>query len=187
MVLRRIVVTSKQAEVQQLARRIGQQVLVADDAVEAVDIAATVVPDLILLDDLLNPGDIRTILDASHNNFRTAVVVVGNNGPPPAWFAQFSQSCNIEYLSGPNNYEQFQHILSKIQPQSKSRQDKMTLLCRRPCRFCFNGGQKQGNPSYAENDKISGRQQLQSGADNRGNRDRQRACCQSSAYKPASE
>jgi two-component system NtrC family response regulator len=119
-VLRRIVVTSKQAEVQQLARRIGQQVLVADDAVEVVDIAATVVPDLILLDDLMHPGDIRTILDASHNNFSTAVVVVGNNGTPPAWFEQFSQVGNIEYLSGPNNYEQLQRILSKIQPQTKA-------------------------------------------------------------------
>ena len=52
MVLRRIVVVSKHTEIQQLAKRIGQQVLVADDAVEAVDIATTVAPDLILLDDL---------------------------------------------------------------------------------------------------------------------------------------
>jgi len=120
MVLRRIVIISKQAEVQQLAQRIGQQVLVADDAVEAVDIVATVMPDLILLDCFLQPGDIRTILDASHNNFRTVAVVVGNNGAPPAWFTQFSQSCNIEYLSGPNDYEQLQRILSKIQSQTKT-------------------------------------------------------------------
>jgi DNA-binding NtrC family response regulator len=120
MVLHRIVVISKQAEVQQLARRIGQQVLVADDAVEAVDIAATVVPDLILLDDLLHPNDIRAIRDASHNNSRTAVVVAGNNETPPAWFTQLSQSHDIEYLSGHNNYEQLQRILSKIQSQTKA-------------------------------------------------------------------
>ena len=82
MILRRVVVISKQAEVQQLAQKIGQQVLVADDAVEAVDIVATVTPDLILLDGLLQPCDIRTILDASHNNFHAAIVVVGNNETP---------------------------------------------------------------------------------------------------------
>jgi DNA-binding NtrC family response regulator len=118
--LRRAVVISKQSEIRQLAQKISQQVLVADDAIEAVDIVATVTPDLILLDGLLQPGDISTILNASHNNFRTAVVVVGNNGTPPTWFEQFSQVDNIEYLSGPNDYEQLQRILSKIQSQTKT-------------------------------------------------------------------
>ncbi len=118
--LRRVVVISKQSEIRQLAQKISQQVLVADDAIEAVDIVVTVTPDLILLDSLLQPGDISTILDASHNNFRTAIVVVGNNGTPPAWFEQFSQTGNIEYLSGPNDYEQLQRILGKIQSQTKT-------------------------------------------------------------------
>jgi len=78
--LRRVVVISKQSELRQLAQKISQQVLVADDAIEAVDIVATVTPDLILLDSLLQPADIRTVLDASYNNFHAAIVVVGNNG-----------------------------------------------------------------------------------------------------------
>jgi len=118
--LRRAVVISKQSELRQLAQKISQQVLVADDAIEAVDIVATVTPDLILLDGLLQPGDIRTIMDASHNNFRTTIVVVGNNETPPAWFEQFSQAGNIEYISSPNDYEQLQRILSKIQSQTKT-------------------------------------------------------------------
>jgi two-component system, NtrC family, response regulator AtoC len=120
MVLRRIVVVSKNTEIQQLAGRIGQQVLVADDAVEAVDIATTVAPDLILLDDLAQPSDIRRVLDASHNNFRTAVVVAGNNGPQPGWFAQFAQTDNIEYLPNPSDYEQLRQILNKIQSRSQA-------------------------------------------------------------------
>ena len=117
--LRRAVVISKQSEIRQLAQKISQQVLVADDAVEAVDIVATVTPDLILLDSLLQPGDIRTILDASHNNFHAAIVVVGNNRTPPTWFAQFSVTSDIGYLSSPSDYEQLQRILSKIQSQTK--------------------------------------------------------------------
>jgi two-component system, NtrC family, response regulator AtoC len=118
--LRRVVVISKQSELRQLAQKISQQVLVADDAIEAVDIVATVTPDLILLDSLLQPADIRTVLDASYNNFHAAIVVVGNNGAQPAWFAQFSQNSNIEYLSDPNSHEQLQRILNKIQSQMKS-------------------------------------------------------------------
>ncbi len=118
--LRRAVVISKQSEIRQLAQKISQQVLVADDVIEAVDIVATVTPDLILLDSLLQPGDIHTILNASHNNFRTVIVIVGNNGTPPAWLAQFAHICSIEYLAGPGDYEQLQRILSKIQSQTKA-------------------------------------------------------------------
>jgi DNA-binding NtrC family response regulator len=118
--LRRAVVISKQSEIRQLAQKISQQVLVADDVIEAVDIVATVTPDLILLDSLQQPGDIHTILNASHNNFRTVIVIVGNNGTPPAWLAQFAQVCNIEYLAGPGDYEQLQRILGKIQSQTKT-------------------------------------------------------------------
>ncbi len=118
MILHRVVVISRQDEIRQLARRISQQVLVADDIVEAVDIIATVTPDLILLDGLLQPGDIRTILDASHNNFRTIVVIVGNKGEQPSWLAQFSQMESIEYLSHAGDYEQLQRILNKTQSQT---------------------------------------------------------------------
>jgi hypothetical protein len=45
MILHRVVVISRQDEIRQLARRISQQVLIADDIVEAVDIIATVTPD----------------------------------------------------------------------------------------------------------------------------------------------
>jgi DNA-binding NtrC family response regulator len=116
--LRRVVVISKQSELRQLAQKISQQVLVADDTIEAVDIVATVTPDLILMDSFLQPADIRTILDASHNNFHVAIVVVGNNGAQPAWLAQFSQNNNIDYLSDHNNHEHLQRILNKIQSQT---------------------------------------------------------------------
>ena len=36
------------------------------------------------------------------------------------WLEQFSQTGNIEYISGPNDYEQLQRILSKIQSQTKT-------------------------------------------------------------------
>jgi DNA-binding NtrC family response regulator len=118
MVLRRIVVVSRQVEIQELARRIAQQVLVADDASEAVDIAATVDPDLMLLDDLLQRDDICTILDASHKKLRAPVVVVGPSGVQPAWSAQFTQDGSLYYLPAINDYDQLQQILSKIRARA---------------------------------------------------------------------
>ncbi len=118
MVLRRIVVVSKHIEIQELARRIAQQVLVADDAAEAVDIAATVDPDLTVLDDLLRPDEIRTILDASHKNLRTPVIVVGTSDVQPPWSVQFTQDGSLYYLPSINDYDQLQQILSKIRARA---------------------------------------------------------------------
>ena len=121
MVLRRILVVSRHTEVQQLAGRIARQVLVADDPREAVDIAATVVPDLILLDDLAQPGEIRTILDSSYNNYshRPGIILAGNSSIQPPWLAQFEPDANIEYLPNTNDYEQLQKILSRIQSRAR--------------------------------------------------------------------
>jgi DNA-binding NtrC family response regulator len=116
---RRIVVVSRYAEIQQLAGRIAQQVLFADDVAEAVDIAATVAPDLILLDDLVQPSDIRTILDSSHNNLCTAVIIAATGDVKPGWLPQFQQSGVIEYLPNTSNYEQLQQILSRIYARAK--------------------------------------------------------------------
>jgi len=120
MVLGRILVASRHTEIQQLARRIAQQVLVADNSAEAVDIAVTVNPELILLDDLLQPGEIRTILDATDKNLRAAVIVVGTGGPQPAWSAQFAQAGKIYFLPSTDDYDQLQQILGKIQTRTSA-------------------------------------------------------------------
>jgi DNA-binding NtrC family response regulator len=116
---RRIVVVSRYAEIQQLAGRIAQQVLFADDVAEAIDIAATVAPDLMLLDDLVQPGDIRRVLDSSHNNFRAAIIIAATSDVQPSWISQLQQPSVFEYLPNTGNYEQLQQILSRINAQSK--------------------------------------------------------------------
>jgi len=49
-------VGSKDADVHALARQVGQQVLIADDLFEALDIIQTKSPDLILFDHNFTPG-----------------------------------------------------------------------------------------------------------------------------------
>lgn len=61
--LRRIVVVSKQSELQQLAQQVGQEIFVADDLAEALDIVEAVNPELTVFDDSFTPSHIREFLD----------------------------------------------------------------------------------------------------------------------------
>ncbi|MBA7711531.1 hypothetical protein ES703_120497 [subsurface metagenome] len=80
MSLRRIVAVSKEAEVQQLARQVGQEIFVADNLDEALDIVETVNPDLILFDHCYHPTGIHEFLNmADKNSINVPVVVVGDD------------------------------------------------------------------------------------------------------------
>jgi DNA-binding NtrC family response regulator len=61
--LRRVVVVSKCAELQQLAQQVSHEVFVADNLAEALDIVETVSPDLIVFDGTFTPRAIREFLD----------------------------------------------------------------------------------------------------------------------------
>ena len=111
MVLRRIVVVTRNIEIQELARRFAQQVLIADDVAEAVDIASTVNPHLIILDSRFQPDEILQISQGTDNSYRIPVLIVGANPVSP------ERANNLFYLPSPSNIEQFQQIIIKIQTQ----------------------------------------------------------------------
>ena len=68
MSLRRIVVVSKDPEVQQLAQEYGREVFGADNLDDALDIVQTVNPDLMLFDHRFGPRHIHELRDKSNNN-----------------------------------------------------------------------------------------------------------------------
>jgi len=130
MSLRRIVVVSKEAEVQQLAQQVGQEVFVADDLAETLDIVKTVNPDLILFDHRFSPTHIREFLNtADENSVNIPVVIVGsdeNGGTPlrgpqdalrrnPAGSSiEFIQMGAYDYLRGSQDYGRLEQIVSQI-------------------------------------------------------------------------
>jgi len=80
MLLRRVIVVSAQPDVQQLARRVGQQAFVADDTAEAINFARTLAPELILFDDRFTPGHIADfIATADKNGVKIPVVTVSSD------------------------------------------------------------------------------------------------------------
>jgi DNA-binding NtrC family response regulator len=128
MVQRRVLVVSRHNEIQQLGRRFAQEVLVADDIAEAMDIATTVEPDIILLDGVSQPAEIRSILDATDKNSRAAVVVVGTDGTQAACYSQFTQASEasgasrLYFLPCINDLDRLQQILGNIQNRAQSGQ-----------------------------------------------------------------
>jgi DNA-binding NtrC family response regulator len=120
MVLRRVVAVSKNIEIQQLGGRIAQEVLVADDAVEAIDIVSTVNLDLILLDGCIQQDETLAVLKTTDNNPRIPVIVIGANDNQPAWSAHFRQTGRLYYLPRVNDIDRLQQILSSIQTSAQS-------------------------------------------------------------------
>ncbi len=83
---------SKQSRCQELAQQVGQEIFVADDLAETLDIVDAVSPDLVVFDDSFTPSHIREFLDGTDKNAVSVPVVVlsggENDGPTRAEFMQ---------------------------------------------------------------------------------------------------
>jgi len=113
MVLRRIVTISKEPEIQQLARQVGQEVFVADDPTEALDIAETTNPDLIIFDHRFLPAHICEFLDKiSLTNI--PIVVVGKNENIAVPSEEFVKIGVLDCLRGKKDYHRLEQIAAQI-------------------------------------------------------------------------
>jgi len=117
MVLRRIVTVSKEPEIQQLARQVGQEIFVADDLAEALDITETTNPDLIIFDHRFTPAHIREFLDkTSLTNLR--VVAAGKSENDPAAPEEFLKAGACDCLTGKHDYPRLEQIAAHIADNS---------------------------------------------------------------------
>jgi len=115
--LRRIVVVSKQAELQQLAQQVGQEIFVADGLAEALDIVERVNPDLAAFDDSFTPSHIREFLDklvpsagsgqalsevegTDKNSINIPVVVIGGLVPAQQGPGENTAKTRAEFMRG---------------------------------------------------------------------------------------
>jgi len=118
--LRRIVAVSKEAEVQQLTRQFTQELFVADDLNEALDILETVNPDLILLDYSFNSTHIRDFLSTTDkNSIKVPVVVIGNDENDTDYSTEFIRMGTYDYLRGKKDYPRLKQIIKQIKNKAK--------------------------------------------------------------------
>ncbi len=124
MALRRIVVVSRQVEIQQLARKVAQETFVADDLADALDITETANPDLVVFDHQFSPPHIREFLDIllkhNRNSKPIPVVAVGNGESVADLSAEFIRAGVVEYLKGKQDYGRLEQIAGRIENKSNA-------------------------------------------------------------------
>ena len=121
MSLRRIVVVSKDPEVQQLAQEYGREVFGADNLDDALDIVQTVNPDLMLFDHRFGPRHIHEFRDkADKNSIDVPIVVVGGDDNNIDLSTEFIQTGAYDYLKSRQDYAQLEQIINRIKIKSKT-------------------------------------------------------------------
>jgi len=121
MSLRRVVAVTRDTEVQQLTRQVAQEIFVADDLTEALDITETVNPDLILFDDRFSLTHIRQFLSMTHNNsIDVPVVVIGSDEDDADSAAEFVQMGAYDCLRGRHDYNRLEQIVTRVKNKSRT-------------------------------------------------------------------
>jgi len=118
--LRRVVAVTRETQIQQLAGSVGQEIFVADDITEAVDIIQTVRPDLILLDHHFTQRQIHEFLETTHKkSINTPAVVVSNEEGNADLAKELKQIGIFDYLQGKQDYGRLEQIAGRIKEQCK--------------------------------------------------------------------
>lgn len=119
--LGRIVVVSRDPEVQQLAQKYSREVFGADDPADALDIVKKVNPNLILFDHRFTPGHVREFLKkADKNSIGVPVVVIGCDSGDIKLSEQFRLMGAYDYIRSTKDYSTLEHIISGLQENSSS-------------------------------------------------------------------
>ena len=115
MSLLRIVAVSRDPEVQQLAQQYGREVFGADDLNDALDIAKTVNPNLILFGHRFNPSHIREFINTADKYLvDVPVVAIGGDNSDSELSNEFIRMGAYDYLQGKQDYGRLEQIICRI-------------------------------------------------------------------------
>ena len=115
MSLSRVVVISKDPDVQQLAQHYSREVFGADDLADALDIVQTANPDLVLFDQRFGKGRIGKFLgDGDKGTNTVPVVVVGSEGSESGSSSEYLRAGAFGYLQTSRDRRQMERIIDRI-------------------------------------------------------------------------
>jgi transcriptional regulator with PAS, ATPase and Fis domain len=116
--LHRVIVVSRRPDIQELARQICNEVFIADDLVETLDIAETVNPDLALIDDSILPDHIHEFRDAADkSSIQTRIAIISSNEKQPT---QNFVLAGAHYYIQDNYLARLQEIAAQIKRDSQT-------------------------------------------------------------------
>ncbi|MFA5423600.1 MAG: sigma-54 dependent transcriptional regulator [Phycisphaerae bacterium] len=116
MMLKTVLVVSRQSQLQQKAGRLANKLLVADDPAEAFNLAARDSCELALFDDIFSPSDIRHFIDTAGNHkLNIPVMIVSANDKLAHPQEQYLEAGVLDCVTGNTEYNQFeQEIKTKL-------------------------------------------------------------------------
>jgi DNA-binding NtrC family response regulator len=112
--VRRVVIIGKEAEIQQLARKVGREILVADDLAEALDTIETTEPDLILLEQRFDQAGIRQFIDKVKENSTAPVILVSNDQEGRGGHEEHRLMGCDDFLSGRQDHHRLKQIVCQM-------------------------------------------------------------------------
>jgi len=108
--LQKTLVVSKKQQMQNLAQKVSQQIFMADDLHEALDMVGTINPDLVVFDEYSTPDHIQTFVTRPDNEQATIpVIVVGADQGQEASPDTFRQAGAYDCL-GEHDIEELKKI-----------------------------------------------------------------------------
>jgi DNA-binding NtrC family response regulator len=109
--LHRILVASKDAEIQQLAHQVAREVFLADDLAEAFEITEAIEPELIVLDVHFDAANIQRFIHKTEKQLTgLRVVIAGNDQDDEPLCGRLMQMGAVDYLRGPHDYKRLLEI-----------------------------------------------------------------------------
>jgi DNA-binding NtrC family response regulator len=114
--LKKIVVVSRDAEVQCLAHQYGREVFGADNLADALDIIKTVNPDLILFDHRFNQNHFCEFFDKADKYLGDVpIVAIGDEDSDNGLSDEFKKMGAYDYLQGRRDYGKLEQIINVIE------------------------------------------------------------------------
>jgi len=114
----RVVVVSKDPQVYHLAAQVAREIFVADDADEALDIIATVEPDLIVLDEHRNADDASEFFSKTKAGpISIPIVVIANSRSNSNTIAQHRTMAGLAYLQDRTDSVGLEQIVRRLKTQ----------------------------------------------------------------------
>lgn len=118
-VLEKTLVVSRKKQMQELAQHVSQQIFMADDLSEAVDMVDHVAPDLVVFDELSSPHHIREFLaTTAHDTCTPPVVVVSPHMGLPQTEQAYRDAGVIDYLQGHADKDRLHRLAASIKRTS---------------------------------------------------------------------
>ena len=129
MQLTKTVAITKDATTQNLLRKFSEQLFLADNVKEAIDICKSITPELVIFDSQFDNSMIEAFFSSSnHKSFNAPVAVITKAETQPSQHENFIEMGAIGCIRGPHDYLEMEKITAKLKNNHKEPEPETTVF-----------------------------------------------------------